>query len=550
MTATVSQPTQTHLKSGKESPALSDLASQDVGLLFVREYYTFLNKKPHRLHAFYNNDSYFLRGDEGESVQAYHGQEEIRKKIEELNFEGCKVLVTQVDTQMSVSNGILIQVLGEMSNKDGSSQKFSQTFFLATQHKGYYVLNDIFRFLKDEVNIDYYTCDEEEEVATTPVPTVTPTSTATTTETPTEIETPSPTFLNASTPTPTPTSTVASPPTFTPVPSAAPTPTPSSVPVPSSVPLTATVPVAGPSAVAAENPVESLIAEKGVEKVEDTLGTPDIDELKENNEFFKKKSTLKESKKVKNDTRKSTETPKHHKSVKPHTPQKTWATLTANDAKRWGLSSNDKETLTEEQQHEKMVQKQQQQQSLPASIFTDVKESPQETSLAASAQQSQPVLEGAFKEQQQRPEESNQIFIKGVKTGMTDDQLKDAFAQFGPVQQLRVSIPKHCAFLDFVTADAAQKAIAQHKISVCGMIVLAEVRRPLNSRPPYPRSQNGGQFDRRFPSNRRGGYRGSSRPLSNDPKQQHQQTQTQTQTQIQQQQQHRHQPTSPVSKIE
>ncbi|CAO3701965.1 unnamed protein product [Rhizopus stolonifer] len=48
-----------------------------------------------------------------------------------------------------------------MCNHSGSSQKFSQTFFLATQQNGYYVLNDIFRFLKDEVKIDYYSCEEE-----------------------------------------------------------------------------------------------------------------------------------------------------------------------------------------------------------------------------------------------------------------------------------------------------------------------------------------------------------------------------------------------------
>ncbi|CAO3597046.1 unnamed protein product [Absidia cylindrospora] len=51
---------------GVDTSATATLASQDVGLLFVREYYTFLNKKPSRLHAFYNKDSYFVRGDEGE----------------------------------------------------------------------------------------------------------------------------------------------------------------------------------------------------------------------------------------------------------------------------------------------------------------------------------------------------------------------------------------------------------------------------------------------------------------------------------------------------
>lgn len=53
----------------------SQLASQDVGLIFVREYYTFLNKKPHRLHAFYNKDSLFVRGDEGTVTTTVKGQE-------------------------------------------------------------------------------------------------------------------------------------------------------------------------------------------------------------------------------------------------------------------------------------------------------------------------------------------------------------------------------------------------------------------------------------------------------------------------------------------
>ncbi|KAG1459052.1 hypothetical protein G6F56_006251 [Rhizopus delemar] len=135
--------------------------AQDIGLIFIREYYTFLNKTPSHLHAFYNKDSLFVRGDEGTISETARGQEEIAKRIDECHFEDCKVLVTQVDSQLSANNGILVHVLGEMCNHSGSSQKFSQTFFLATQQNGYYVLNDIFRFLKDEVKIDYYSCEEE-----------------------------------------------------------------------------------------------------------------------------------------------------------------------------------------------------------------------------------------------------------------------------------------------------------------------------------------------------------------------------------------------------
>jgi hypothetical protein len=51
------------------------LNSEDVGLIFAREYYTFLNKKPNRLHAFYGADSLLVRGDEGETVPMLKGQE-------------------------------------------------------------------------------------------------------------------------------------------------------------------------------------------------------------------------------------------------------------------------------------------------------------------------------------------------------------------------------------------------------------------------------------------------------------------------------------------
>ena len=43
-----------------------------------------------------------------------------------------------------------MQVLGEISNKNQAWRKFAQTFFLAEQPNGYFVLNDIFRYLKED----------------------------------------------------------------------------------------------------------------------------------------------------------------------------------------------------------------------------------------------------------------------------------------------------------------------------------------------------------------------------------------------------------------
>lgn len=74
----------------------------------------------------------------------------IHEKIMSLGFNDCKVFVSSVDSQSSANGGIVIQVLGEMSNKDGPWRKFAQTFFLAEQPNGYFVLNDIFRYLKEE----------------------------------------------------------------------------------------------------------------------------------------------------------------------------------------------------------------------------------------------------------------------------------------------------------------------------------------------------------------------------------------------------------------
>ena len=78
--------------------------------------------------------------------------------------------MSNVDAQESFKN-IVVQVIGEMSNKAAAHRKFVQTFVLAEQPKGYYVLNDIFRYIVD---------DEEEEMENgnpgiqEPVPTLAP----------------------------------------------------------------------------------------------------------------------------------------------------------------------------------------------------------------------------------------------------------------------------------------------------------------------------------------------------------------------------------------
>ena len=77
-----------------------------------------------------------------------------------LDFQDCKVRVSNVDSQESFKN-IVVQVIGEISNNAAAHRKFVQTFVLAEQPKGYFVLNDIFRYIVE---------DEEEEMENGEVP--------------------------------------------------------------------------------------------------------------------------------------------------------------------------------------------------------------------------------------------------------------------------------------------------------------------------------------------------------------------------------------------
>lgn len=133
----------------------------EVGWQFVSQYYTFVNKQPGRLHCFYTKNSAFIHGIEGEDGRPCYGQHEIHEKILSIGFQDCKVYIHSVDAQASANSGIIVQVIGEMSNNNEAWRKFAQTFFLAEQPNGYFVLNDIFRYLKEDT--DEEGVEEEEE---------------------------------------------------------------------------------------------------------------------------------------------------------------------------------------------------------------------------------------------------------------------------------------------------------------------------------------------------------------------------------------------------
>ncbi|KAL2156378.1 hypothetical protein VTH82DRAFT_1123 [Thermothelomyces myriococcoides] len=128
----------------------NNLPKDEVGWYFVEQYYTTMSRSPDRLHLYYGKKAQFVCGRETEVVDIAFGRQAIQERIKSQDFQDCKVRVTNVDTQGSEDN-ILITVIGEMANKEDETKKFVQTFVLAQQPSGYFVLNDMLRFLNDDV---------------------------------------------------------------------------------------------------------------------------------------------------------------------------------------------------------------------------------------------------------------------------------------------------------------------------------------------------------------------------------------------------------------
>eukprot|EP01137_Pigoraptor_chileana_P016284 Opistho-2@72995 len=132
---------------------------------FLQQYYSVLSSNPDtQLHLFYHDNSSLSRANPSElAAETAHGLEAIRAKIQSLGYKDCRINVTTIDYQTSVGDGIVVTVNGELAISSENPRSFMQTFFLARQNpSGYYVHNDMLRFLEDPA-VDV--ADESEAVA-------------------------------------------------------------------------------------------------------------------------------------------------------------------------------------------------------------------------------------------------------------------------------------------------------------------------------------------------------------------------------------------------
>ena len=69
--------------------------------------------------------------------------------ITSLNYTG--ITIKTINALESWSEGILVVVSGSVKAQDFNARKFVETFFLAPQEKGYFILNDIFQYDNEEM---------------------------------------------------------------------------------------------------------------------------------------------------------------------------------------------------------------------------------------------------------------------------------------------------------------------------------------------------------------------------------------------------------------
>ena len=98
----------------------------------------------------------------------------INDKICSLDYNNYKAEIKTADAQESYKDGVIVLVTGCLTGTDNLRRKFTQSFFLAPQDKGFFVLNDIFRYIEEseplETKTTVYGVDDNSSVSLTTVP--------------------------------------------------------------------------------------------------------------------------------------------------------------------------------------------------------------------------------------------------------------------------------------------------------------------------------------------------------------------------------------------
>ncbi|PHT80297.1 hypothetical protein T459_18349 [Capsicum annuum] len=134
--------------------AVTPVSAQVVANAFVQQYYHILHHSPGLVFRFYQDISKLGRPEDDGSMGITTTMQAINDKILSLNYGDFRAEIKSVDAQESFNGGVHVLVTGYLTGKDNLIRNFCQTFFLAPQDRGYFVLNDMFRYVETLVQPD------------------------------------------------------------------------------------------------------------------------------------------------------------------------------------------------------------------------------------------------------------------------------------------------------------------------------------------------------------------------------------------------------------
>eukprot|EP00253_Pinus_taeda_P015648 PITA_15648 len=114
---------------------------------FVNHYYNVLVRLPESLYKFYQNCSIVGRPDPSGQMISVTTVGGINQLVTSPDYSALEVEIKTIDPQLSYNEGLLVLVTGSITFKNSGTRTFTQSFFLAPQKSGYFLLNDVVRYL-------------------------------------------------------------------------------------------------------------------------------------------------------------------------------------------------------------------------------------------------------------------------------------------------------------------------------------------------------------------------------------------------------------------
>ncbi|KAM3286425.1 nuclear transport factor 2 isoform X1 [Capsicum chacoense] len=143
---------------------------QVIGNAFVEQYYQIQHHSPELVYRFYLDSSVLSRPDSNGVMTSVTTMKSINDMICSLGYKNYKAEIKTADAQQSYKDGVTVLVTGYLTGKDNMRKQFTQTFFLAPQDKGYFVLNDVLRFVEqNEIDNSSETVNAVKDVVSVPL---------------------------------------------------------------------------------------------------------------------------------------------------------------------------------------------------------------------------------------------------------------------------------------------------------------------------------------------------------------------------------------------